>query len=58
MSYIQQVLQPSETVRFRTNVYWFVYLAAMAALIGGLGPKDGSGRHDAKGICRALRIYG
>jgi uncharacterized membrane protein YdbT with pleckstrin-like domain len=36
MSYIQQVLQPGETVRFRTNVHWFVYLAAMAALIVGL----------------------
>jgi hypothetical protein len=36
MSYIQQVLQPGETIRFRTNVHWFVYLAAMAALIVGL----------------------
>jgi uncharacterized membrane protein YdbT with pleckstrin-like domain len=32
MSYVQQVLQPDETVRFRTNVHWFVYLAAIAAL--------------------------
>jgi uncharacterized membrane protein YdbT with pleckstrin-like domain len=36
MSYLQQVLQPGESVRFRTNVHWFVYLAAMAALIVAL----------------------
>src|SRR5215212_980574 len=37
MSYVQQVLQPGETVRFRTNVHWFVYLAAITALlIGGV----------------------
>ncbi len=36
MTYVQQVLQPGEAVRFRTNVHWFVYLAAMAALGIGL----------------------
>ena len=35
MSYVQQVLQPGETVRFRTNVHWFVYLAAITALLIG-----------------------
>ena len=36
MSYLQQVLQPDESVRFRTNVHWFVYLPAIAALMIGL----------------------
>jgi uncharacterized membrane protein YdbT with pleckstrin-like domain len=36
MSYLQQVLQPGESVRFRTNVHWFVYLPAIAALMIGL----------------------
>ena len=36
MSYVQQVLQPGETVRFRTNVHWSVYLKAITALVIGL----------------------
>jgi uncharacterized membrane protein YdbT with pleckstrin-like domain len=36
MSYVQEVLQPGETVRFRSNVHWFVYLRAIVALIIGL----------------------
>ncbi|HEX2137585.1 MAG TPA: PH domain-containing protein [Microvirga sp.] len=35
MSYVQQVLQPGETIRFRTNVHWLVYFAGIAALIVG-----------------------
>ena len=37
MSYVQEVLQPGETVRFRTNLHWFVYLKAILALVVGLG---------------------
>jgi uncharacterized membrane protein YdbT with pleckstrin-like domain len=39
MSYIEQVLQPDETVKLRTNLHWFVYLPALAAIIiaAGLG---------------------
>jgi uncharacterized membrane protein YdbT with pleckstrin-like domain len=33
MSYVQEVLQPGETIRFRTNVDWFVYLKAIMALV-------------------------
>jgi len=36
MSYVTQVLQPGETLRFRTNIHWFVYLKALVALIVGL----------------------
>jgi uncharacterized membrane protein YdbT with pleckstrin-like domain len=32
MSYVQEVLQPEESVRFRSNVHWFVYLKAIVAL--------------------------
>ncbi len=33
MSYVQQVLQPGETLRFQTNIHWFVYLYAIAAVV-------------------------
>ncbi len=36
MSYVNEVLQPGETVKFRTNVHWSVYLKAMTALVIGL----------------------
>jgi uncharacterized membrane protein YdbT with pleckstrin-like domain len=36
MSYVAEVLQPGETLRFRTNIHWFVYLKAVLALIVGL----------------------
>src|SRR3954468_20232042 len=36
MSYIQQVLQTDETMRFRTTVHWSIYLAAIIALLIGL----------------------
>ena len=36
MSYVAQVLQPGETLHFRTNIHWFVYLKALLALIVGL----------------------
>jgi 1,4-dihydroxy-2-naphthoate octaprenyltransferase len=36
MSYVAEVLQPGETLRFRTNIHWFVYLNALIALIVGL----------------------
>ena len=36
MSYVQEVLQPGEIVRFRTNVHWFVYLKALMAAVIGL----------------------
>ena len=36
MSYVQEVLQPGEVVRFRTNVHWSVYLKAITALVIGL----------------------
>jgi uncharacterized membrane protein YdbT with pleckstrin-like domain len=36
MSYVNEVLQPDETVRFRTNVHWSVYLNAITALVIGL----------------------
>jgi uncharacterized membrane protein YdbT with pleckstrin-like domain len=36
MSYVQQVLQPDETVRFRTTLHWSIYLAAIIALGIGL----------------------
>jgi len=37
MGYVQQVLQPDETVRFRTTVHWSIYLSAIIALVTGLG---------------------
>jgi uncharacterized membrane protein YdbT with pleckstrin-like domain len=33
MSYVQQVLQPGETLRFQTNIHWFAYLYAIVALL-------------------------
>ena len=33
MSYLREVLQPGETVRFHTNMHWFVYLKAIAAFL-------------------------
>src|SRR4051794_27019834 len=36
MSYVQEVLQPGEVVRFQTNVHWSIYLKAIAALVIGL----------------------
>jgi uncharacterized membrane protein YdbT with pleckstrin-like domain len=36
MSYVQQVLQPGETLRFQTNIHWFVYLYAIVALVVAL----------------------
>jgi uncharacterized membrane protein YdbT with pleckstrin-like domain len=36
MSYVTEVLQPGETLRFSTNIHWFVYLKAILALIVGL----------------------
>jgi uncharacterized membrane protein YdbT with pleckstrin-like domain len=33
MSYVQQVLQPGETLRFQTNLHWFVYLYAIVAVV-------------------------
>jgi uncharacterized membrane protein YdbT with pleckstrin-like domain len=32
MSYVQQVLQPDETLRFRTSIHWFVFIYAVLAL--------------------------
>jgi uncharacterized membrane protein YdbT with pleckstrin-like domain len=32
MSYVQQVLEPGETVRFRTTIHWSIYLVAIIAL--------------------------
>jgi uncharacterized membrane protein YdbT with pleckstrin-like domain len=36
MSYVAEVLQPGETLRFSTNIHWLVYLKAILALIVGL----------------------
>src|SRR3954454_762313 len=36
MSYVRQVLQPGEEIRFRTNVHWFVYLPAIVMFVVGL----------------------
>ncbi len=36
MSYIQKVLQPDETVCFRTTVHWSIFLTAIIALLIGL----------------------
>jgi uncharacterized membrane protein YdbT with pleckstrin-like domain len=36
MSYVAEVLQPGEILRFRTNIHWFVYLKALLALLVGL----------------------
>src|SRR5215208_3483055 len=36
MSYVREVLQPGEEIRFRTNVHWFVYLPAMAMFVLGI----------------------
>ena len=36
MSYVQQVLQPDETVRFRTTVHWSIYFVPIIALGVGL----------------------
>src|SRR3954451_21390523 len=33
MSYVQQVLQPDEAVRFRTTIHWSVYVSAIIALV-------------------------
>lgn len=37
MSYVQQVLQPGETLRFQTTLHWSVYLYAIVALVIALG---------------------
>ena len=36
MSYVREVLQPGEEIRFRTNVHWFVYLPAIVMFVVGL----------------------
>ena len=36
MSYVQEVLQPGEAVRFRTNVHWSIYLKAILSFVLGL----------------------
>ena len=36
MSYVREVLQPDEEIRFRTNVHWFVYLPAMVMFVVGI----------------------
>ncbi len=33
MSYLHEVLRPGETLRFETNLHWFVYLKAIAAFL-------------------------
>src|SRR4051794_7917831 len=33
MSYVREVLQPGEEIRFRTNVHWFVYLPAVVMFL-------------------------
>src|SRR5215207_8961415 len=35
MSYVREVLQPGEEIRFRTNVHWFVYLPATVMFVLG-----------------------
>ena len=36
MSYVREVLQPGEEIRFRTNIHWFVYLSAIVMFIVGI----------------------
>ena len=36
MSYVREVLQPGEEIRFRTNVHWLVYLPAMVMFVLGI----------------------
>ena len=36
MSYIQQVLQPGETIRYQGSVSWVLYLAPLALAIAGV----------------------
>ncbi len=36
MSYVREVLQPGEEIRFRTNIHWFLYLPAIVMFIVGL----------------------
>ena len=36
MSYVREVLQPGEEIRFRTNVHWFVYLPPMGMFVLGM----------------------
>ena len=36
MSYVREVLQPGEEIRFRTNVHWLVYLPAMMMFVLGI----------------------
>src|SRR5215207_9371312 len=36
MSYVREVLQPGEEIRFRTNVDWLVYLPAMVMFVLGI----------------------
>ena len=36
MSYVSEVLQPGEEIRFRTNIHWFVYLPAVVMFIVGI----------------------
>ena len=36
MSYVREVLQPGEEIRFRTNVHWLVYLPAPVMFVVGV----------------------
>src|SRR5215208_3059477 len=36
MSYVREVLQPGEEIRFRTDVHWFVYLPAVVMFLVGI----------------------
>ena len=37
MGYVEKVLQPDETVTYKTTVHWFLYLPAIAWLVVAIG---------------------
>ncbi len=37
MKYVEQVLQPGETVTYATSLHWLVYLRAIVLLVLAIG---------------------
>jgi uncharacterized membrane protein YdbT with pleckstrin-like domain len=50
MSYVQQVLQPGETIRYQTDIHWMIYLPGLALLVVAAALYVWSAREGAGGM--------
>jgi uncharacterized membrane protein YdbT with pleckstrin-like domain len=56
MKYVEQVLQPGETVIYATSLHWLIYLRAMMLLILAIICVLVAGKFDSQVISTALKI--